>query len=201
MVPVWKRLARRAGWFVQSGCARFSIAIAAAVLGALTASTVAAHYGYVRAPLAASATVTSEWSHGSSYGERALDLSASGVSVYSNLQNPSSSDYLYYEVYNYQGTSSCPGSKFHLYRHTGNTYYYYGTVNYVHLGDHSSLWGRSVDIAPGQSETWLYVGYTVASCGSPAHLHFGHLANDGIIEYINPPQGSTVSPSQLILYY
>ncbi|GIW14449.1 MAG: hypothetical protein KatS3mg063_0302 [Tepidiforma sp.] len=45
MVPVWKRLARRAGWFVQSGCARFSIAIAAVVLAALTASTVAAHYG------------------------------------------------------------------------------------------------------------------------------------------------------------
>ncbi len=74
--------------------------------------------------MASNTIVTSTWSHAQGYGERALDLSGSGLSVYSNLQNPNSSDYLYYEVYNYQGTSSCPGSKFNLYRDSGGSYYY-----------------------------------------------------------------------------
>jgi hypothetical protein len=29
-----------------------------------------------------------------------------------------------------------------------------------------------------------------ASCGSAAHLHYGHLSNDGLIEYINPSHGA-----------
>lgn len=161
------------------------------------------YYSYVRSPLQFNTTVTSTWSHAAGYGERALDLNATGNAVYSYLENPHATDYLYYEIYNYKVNSTdCPGSKFLLYDHTpGGQYYYYGRINYVHLTDHEGKWGRSWNINPGASESDLYIGYTVASCGVAAHLHVGHMNGDGMREEIAGYSGQAVNQGNLLMYH
>jgi hypothetical protein len=139
----------------------------------------------------------------SGYGERALDLQSSGTAVYSYLQNPHGSDYLYYEIYDYpQYGASYPGDEFQLYDHpSGGGYYYYASINYVHLTDHTEKWGRSWNISPGQYENNLYIGWTTASCGAPAHLHVGHLSNDGMSENISGYVGQSVPQETLLMYH
>lgn len=173
------------------------------LIAVLWAMVVAGCYSEVNSPLDYDAVVDSDWAHASLYGERALDLRSSGTSVYSNLHNPHSTDYLYYEVYDYKASAEdCPGTKFYIYDHTpGDYYYYYGRINYVHLGDHSGLWGRWWNISPGQSENWLYVGYTIASCGAPVHLHFGHSAYDGMTEAYTGGQNGTLYRQQVAMYH
>jgi hypothetical protein len=175
--------------------------VALASLWSLT--TAFGHYSYVRSPLQRNTTVSSTWSHGYSYGERALDLQSSGESVFSYMENPNTTDYLYYEVSNYVVNSGdCPGSKFLLFIHTpGGQYYYYGRINYVHLTDHSGKWGRSWNINPGQAESDLYVGYTAATCGAGVHLHTGHTDGDGMLEQIAGNVNDTVYQGSLLMYH
>lgn len=178
-----------------------TLLVALASLWSLTSAF--GYYSYVRSPLQRNTTVSSAWAHGYLYGERALDLQSSGESVFSYMENPHATDQLYYEVSNYQAQSGdCPGTKFLLFDHTTDgQYLYYGRINYVHLTDHSGKWGRSWNILPGQSESGLYVGYTVASCGAPVHLHTGHTDGDGMSENIAGNQGDTVYQGSLLMYH
>ena len=179
------------------------LVVALASLWSMTSAL--GYYSYVRSPLQRDATVSSHWSHGYLYGERALDLRSSGESVYSYMENPHATDQLYYEVSNYKVNSTdCPGTKFLLFDHTpppAEGWYFYGRINYVHLTDHEGKWGRSANILPVQSESNLYVGYTVASCGFPVHLHTGHTDGDGMSENIAGNVDSTVYQGNMLMYH
>jgi len=83
---------------------------------------------------------------------------------------------------------------------SGGGYYYLGRINYVHLTDHEDKWGRSFNINPESSESDLYIGWTAASCGAPAHLHTGHMANDGISENIAGSQYQAVNQDSMLMY-
>ena len=134
---------------------KLALLILTLIIAVWSITNASAYYSYVRSPLRRNTYVTSTWSHPTDgypvYYERALDLQSSGESVYSYLDNPSSTDKLYYQISDYKvNENDCPGSKFLLWDHTpGGDYFYYGRINYVHLTDHSGKWGRSWDINPG----------------------------------------------------
>lgn len=163
----------------------------AAMLAVAVVSAAAADSVYIRNPLWVGAQITSDWAHGSGYGERALDLiyanggTTGGQGVYWRADNVDATQQVYYEVYDY-GTS-CTGAKYQVYTHPsgGTPYTFVGTSNYVHMSGYSI--GQSYNINPGASEAYLIGSVatsqpTGCSTWSGAHLHHGHNSADGFFD-------------------
>ena len=163
----------------------------AAMLAVAVVSAAAADSVCIRNPLWVGAQITNDWSHGSLYGDRALDLvyanggATGGQGVYWRADNVDATQQVYYEVYDY-GTS-CTGAKYQVYTHPngGPPYTFVGTSNYVHMAGYST--GQSYNINPGTSEAYLIGSVATsqpAGCSTwlGAHLHHGHNSADGFFD-------------------
>jgi hypothetical protein len=167
----------------------FLVATAGAAVLLAVQSTASADTVYIRNPMAASGTVTSNWNHPSQvqtpYAERALDMTqgygnTQGKPVYFRAENVSDTDYVYYEINPYPSGNGCTGNQYTIYKHPPGSppYTKLGYDNNLHITGYPSSGSYNIVIGDAHS---AYIGtIAAAQCGSDgAHLHHGHNTSGG----------------------